>query len=33
LSNSVGDEGGERGAYTKGVFENNSIDACTKTSN
>jgi len=33
LRNSVGGEGGERGAQTKGVFANHSIDSCTKASN
>jgi len=33
LHNSVGDEGGERGAQTKGVFANTSIDSCTKAYN
>ena len=33
LRNSVGGEGGERGAQTKGVFASNSIDSCTKASN
>jgi len=33
LRNSVGGEGGEWGAQTKGVFANNSIDSCTKASN
>jgi len=32
LRNSVGNEGGEWGAQTKGVFGNNSIDSCTKAS-
>jgi len=32
LRNSGGDEGGERGTHTKGLFAKNSIDSCTKAS-
>jgi len=32
LRNRVGDEGGEWGAYTKGVFANNDLHSCTKAS-